>query len=251
MKSDQARLGVFDLLTQFTVGDKERSKGRTRQDRRGSAPGRSNSSSGSLGDHITFEKNTNYWRSGRPYLDGYQFTFYRDAQAMITSLESGALDYVSYPQISDALRLKNDPNYQVQAIFDAGANFAFWVTTTNPPFDRKEVRQAFNYAIDRQRIADTVLGGLAGPTKNLPWATYSPAFEAEKNNRYTYDLEKARSMLAAAGVTQLDTVMNYSGNSGRCPSSQAWPRSSSQIWRESASTSRLNRSTTLPGPTRP
>jgi peptide/nickel transport system substrate-binding protein len=216
MTSDQPRLGVFDLLTQLTVGDKETLDGPD-NNAKGVGTGPFKFVEWVPGDHITFAKNGNYWQNGRPYLDGYQFNFYRDAPAMITALESGALDYVSYPQIQDTLRLRNDPKYQVQAIFDAGTDFAIWVTTQHPPFDNKQVRQAMNYAIDRKRFTDTVLGGLAGPPKDLPWATYSPAYQPDRTAQYTFDLDKAKSLLNSAGVTQLDAVVNYASDSGPVP----------------------------------
>ncbi|MBV9582579.1 MAG: hypothetical protein JO057_28680 [Chloroflexi bacterium] len=216
MKSDQARIGVFDLLTQLTVGDQQTLEGPD-ANVKGVGTGPFTFAEWLEGDHIAFSKNTNYWQTGRPYLDGYQFTFYRDAPSMITAFESGALDFVSYPQIQDVLRLRQDPKYDVQAIFDVGTNFAVWVTTTQSPFDNKQVRQALNYAIDRQRFSDTLLGGLAGPPKDLPWTTYSPAYEADKNGRYTFDLDKARSLLNGAGVTQVDSVVNYASDSGPVP----------------------------------
>src|SRR5205823_4258283 len=60
---------------------------------------------------------------------------------------------------------------------------------------------------DRKRIADTVLLGLVGP-EDLPWPTSSPAYEAAKNSAYAFDLDKAKSLLTAAGVSdlQLDFV---------------------------------------------
>jgi peptide/nickel transport system substrate-binding protein len=78
-----------------------------------------------------------------------------------------------------------------------------------PPLDNKLVRQALNYAIDRQRFIDTALGGLVGPPMNLPWPTYSPAYEGDKNKTYPFDLDKAKSLLASAGVPSFDTVITY------------------------------------------
>jgi len=52
---------------------------------------------------------------------------------------------------------------------------------------------------------------------NLPWPTYSPAYEAAKNTSYPFDLDKAKSLLASAGVPTFDTVINYA-NVGEVPS---------------------------------
>jgi len=79
---------------------------------------------------------------------------------------------------------------------------------TFKPLDDKRVRQALNYAIDRKRITDTVLLGLVGP-QDLPWPANSPAYEAAKNNVYNYDLDKARALLAEAGVSNLQLDFIY------------------------------------------
>src|ERR1051326_1238261 len=73
---------------------------------------------------------------------------------------------------------------------------------TFKPLDDKRVRQALNYALDRKRIADTVLLGLVGP-QDLPWPANSPAYEAAKNTVYAFDLAKAKALLTQAGVSNL------------------------------------------------
>jgi peptide/nickel transport system substrate-binding protein len=207
-KSEQGRLSVFDLLTQMRVGDKNTLEG---PDNKSKANG-----TGPFllvdwtpGESVTLAKNKNYWQSGVPYLDGYNVLFSRDGQAMIATLEAGASDFVNYPLASDAIRLSKDPKYQMQAIYDVGSHYAIWMNVAVPPLDNKLVRQALNYAIDRQRFIDTALGGLVGPPMNLPWPTYSPAYEASKNSTYPFDLDKARSLLASAGASTFDTVINY------------------------------------------
>jgi peptide/nickel transport system substrate-binding protein len=53
-----------------------------------------------------------------------------------------------------------------------------------------------------------VLLGLVGP-EDLPWPTNSPAYEAAKNSMYTFDLDKAKSMLSQAGVNDLQLDFVY------------------------------------------
>jgi peptide/nickel transport system substrate-binding protein len=208
VKSEQVRLSVFDLLTQMRVGDKDTLEG---PDNKSKANGTGPFAmvDWTPGESVTLTKNKNYWQSGLPYLDGYNVLFSRDGQAMIASLEAGASDFVNYPLASEAIRLSKDPKYQMQAIYDVGSHYAIWMNVAVPPLDNKLVRQALNYAIDRQRFIDTALGGLVGPPMNLPWPTYSPAYEATKNGTYPFDLDKARSVLASAGVPGFDTVITY------------------------------------------
>jgi dipeptide transport system substrate-binding protein len=68
-----------------------------------------------------------------------------------------------------------------------------------PPFDKKEVRQAFNIAIDKDAIIRDVYQGAGQAAKNLiPPTIWS---YNDKVEDYKYDPEKAKQMLAAAGVT--------------------------------------------------
>jgi peptide/nickel transport system substrate-binding protein len=66
-----------------------------------------------------------------------------------------------------------------------------------PPFNKKEARQAANYAIDRQAIVEKLMGGLGKvvPTVINPLAFgYDPKVEG-----YSYDLKKAKELLKQAG----------------------------------------------------
>ncbi len=60
------------------------------------------------------------------------------------------------------------------------------------------------YAIDRKRFTETVLLGIAQP-KSLPWGnTNSPGYEASKANFFSFDLDKAKSLLKDASVSNLE-----------------------------------------------
>ena len=80
---------------------------------------------------------------------------------------------------------------------------------TLPPTSSQQFRQALAYAANRQRFTDTILNGLVGTPQDLPWAPQSPASEPAKNTRYTYDLDKARSLIAQSGVTDLTMDITY------------------------------------------
>ena len=51
--------------------------------------------------------------------------------------------------------------------------------------------------------------GFTGPPISLPWTTASPAFEDAKNSHYSFDLDKAKSLLAQAGVSNLTFDLGY------------------------------------------
>jgi peptide/nickel transport system substrate-binding protein len=208
MKSDKPRPGVFDFLQYFRILDKDTMDG---PDATTKAVG-----TGAFkfvewvpGDHITLAKNPNYWESGHPYLDGIQISIYRDAQAMVAALESGALDVADLIPIPDADRLKSDPRFKLYQTHDIGQFFYAAVNAGKPPTDNKLLRQAINYAIDRKRFTDTVMKGFTGEPRALPWAKSSPAFDAEKNKAYGYDLDKAKSLVGQSGLSNIEFDINW------------------------------------------
>ena len=71
------------------------------------------------------------------------------------------------------------------------------------------LRQAIAYAIDRQRFTDSIMKGFAGGPRDLPWGEQSPAWDAAKNAMYTFDLDKARSLLAESGVADPQFDLSY------------------------------------------
>jgi peptide/nickel transport system substrate-binding protein len=78
------------------------------------------------------------------------------------------------------------------------------VNAGQAPTDNKLLRQAINYAIDRKRFVDTVMKGFTGEPRALPWAKSSPAFDPEKNKAYSFDLDKAKSLLDQSGLSNVE-----------------------------------------------
>ena len=100
---------------------------------------------------------------------------------------------------------------------------------TKPPFDNKTVRQTVQYAIDRNRIVQQVEGGQA-TTTNLPWKPSTVGYDAAQAKHYTYQPDKAKQLLAQAGVTKNLSFDMVTLNTPRPPGSS---RSSRTTWRPS------------------
>jgi peptide/nickel transport system substrate-binding protein len=203
LKSEQSRPSMFDFFQQFNLMDRTILEGPDAKTK-ASGTGPFTFVEWVQGDHITIAKNKNYWQSGRPYLDSIVVSIRAGDQPGVAALEGGSIDLLRTGAIRDVARLKADPNYQVFVHPSPGTFFELAFLTSVPPFDNKLVRQAFNWAIDRQRNADQVFLGFAQPI-NLQWSPSSPAYDAEKNKTYTFNLDKAKALLQQAGVSNLET----------------------------------------------
>ena len=110
--------------------------------------------------------------------------------------EDRGMQLIFGPRPQDLDEIKKDPDLTL--LSQPGLNIAYWAfNTKKPPFDKKEVRQAFNMAIDKAAIIKEVYNGAGQAAKNLiPPTIWS---YNDKVKDYPYDPEKAKAMLKEAG----------------------------------------------------
>ena len=208
LKSDDPWPGVYDLLALMSVVDPVHMQGPNAKTQAvGTGPFKF--VEWVQGDHLRFVRNEQYWASGKPLLDELYFQIFRDPQAMITALEAGTIDVANKPPLVNAARLKADQNYRVIGAETGGTRFSFVFDTLTAPLDNQKFRQAMLYAIDRERIVNSVLYGFSTPC-DLPFAPSSPAFDAAKNQFYEFNLDKAQTLLEGSGVSNPSIDFNYS-----------------------------------------
>ena len=141
-------------------------------------------------------KNPDYWVEGKPYLDAIEITFIGDPVTAQMVMQSGDAD-VGGTTLNKAAEYEA-LGFDVQMVPEA-----IWVLvpdTANPgsPWANKKVREAVEYAIDRESIAESFGYGLLeapyqiAPRSSLP---YDPNFSGERK----FDPDKARQLLAEAG----------------------------------------------------
>ena len=150
------------------------------------------------GDRIVLKKHDKYWRTGRPYLDGIVWRIVPDPIVRQNLLKTGEADFVDVPEFKDLESLKSDGRFVVNSV--AGWNWDYMTfDMAKAPFDKKEVRQAISYALDRRALVDAVYFGWGTPTDNM-YPTGSPG---SGSNFLVYpergDQAKAKQLLAAAG----------------------------------------------------
>jgi peptide/nickel transport system substrate-binding protein len=211
LKSDMARPGVFDFFQSFTIVDKNTMEGPDAKTR-ANGTGPFTFVEWVPGDHVTMARNNHYWRSGTPLLDGIRTTILRDAQSAVVQLEADAIDELDAPNLIDLIRLKDDPRYQPLVVAASGQFVQLVCNTGTPPTDNKQFRQAVNYAIDRKRFVETAFKGLLTDFQDLPYPPGTPAHDASKMKVYSFDLDRAKSLLVASGVSSPEVDLTYSNS---------------------------------------
>ena len=150
------------------------------------------------GDSLTIERFEDYWREGYPLLDKIVVKPIPDAQARLVNLRSEAIDLLMNVPLIDKAALSEEEGIVVGAEPPGFSFYAFIMNINAPPFDDILVRQAFNYAINREEIANTAFSGQADPVI-IPYPSTSWAYAEDLTTYYTYDPEKAKELLAEAG----------------------------------------------------
>ncbi|MGZ5803560.1 MAG: ABC transporter substrate-binding protein [Xanthobacteraceae bacterium] len=148
-------------------------------------------------DSFVLVKNENYWKPGLPYLDGINIKIINELNTIVRAVVAGEVDVgvnLQAPQNAIADRSPNIVAVAAPSLVLYGA----FLNYGRPPLDNVKVRQALNYAINRDEINKIVAVGLGQPSSAiLPkehWAC-DPATQ----NMYNYDPEKAKKLLAEAG----------------------------------------------------
>jgi peptide/nickel transport system substrate-binding protein len=152
------------------------------------------------------ERNDNYW-GGKTYLDGVKWIFITDTVSAELAFQSGESDVLF--QIGKSTQIMRDliPKGYYADKFD-GLNICLIPSSGSPnsPFAKLEVRQAVEYAINRDKICQSVLAGYAQPRYQLAIPlqfTYIPDFQGRR-----YDPDKARQLLKDAGYASgFDTTI--------------------------------------------
>jgi peptide/nickel transport system substrate-binding protein len=146
---------------------------------------------------LTAVKNPNYWEKGKPYLDGFKYVFVADESTRNALFKSGGVEaYQISGNIKTATELK-DAGYNIVTQLNGPGLLLMDSVNADSPWSNLKVRQAAEYAIDRESIAATFGFGwwkavyqFSTPSSKA----YDPTITPRK-----YDVAKAKQLLAEAG----------------------------------------------------
>lgn len=174
------------------------------------------------GSSMTLKRNPNYWAKGEdgkplPYLDEIRFEIIPDDNTRILKLQSGELDGAEFIPLARVAELKGNPNLNM-ALFPS-TEVDSVVMNVRPklkngadnPLSNQKVRQALNYATDKEAILKIITFGI-GKVSRSYMSSATPLFSAQHG--YTYNLDKAKQLLKEAGFDKgFDlSVILFAGN---------------------------------------
>jgi peptide/nickel transport system substrate-binding protein len=147
------------------------------------------------GQRVVLEKNASYWRFSVK-LDRVIYRPIVEDQARLTELLTGALDLIVGTPPDYVGQLEANP--KVTLLKQVGAHVWYLgINNQKKPFDDKRVRQALNYAVNKDAIVRDVLKGTGslsvGPVLPKTWGADGGL------KPYPYDPERAKKLLADAG----------------------------------------------------
>ncbi|MGE3687279.1 MAG: ABC transporter substrate-binding protein [Acidimicrobiia bacterium] len=165
------------------------------------------------GEFVRLEKNPN-WYGDEPAMDELIFRIFENPEAQYNALRAGDLDAVDevptqiFPSLVDGAEENitaiggNQGGFSELAM-NAGCEAG--IGDGHVALKDQKVRQAINWAIDRDLLVDKVLNGLGTPGVSIS-PSANPAFDlrVSDDERYTYDPERAATLLDEAGWTDAD-----------------------------------------------
>lgn len=147
------------------------------------------------GDRMTIEKYDEYWEEGLPKVDSITFKPVPENGSRVAMLKTGEADFV-YPMPTEQVEQTDGQNGIV--VEKTPSTIARYITmnTMMKPFDDVRVRQAINYAIDKEAYIKVVKSGFA---EVLDSTMSSKTQFYSKQEPYTGNIEKAKELLKEAG----------------------------------------------------
>ncbi|MES0884150.1 ABC transporter substrate-binding protein [Roseibium sp. SCP14] len=162
------------------------------------------------GASMAFTANPHYWKQGEdgkplPYIDGVNFQIIPDDATRVLKLTAGEVDIAEFIPFSRVAELDADPSINMN-LFPSTRIIYSPINTREKradgspnPLADKRVRQAINYATNKEALIGLVLQG-AGKPMSSPVMSSATRLAVDMSPLYGYDLEKAKALVAEAGL---------------------------------------------------
>ncbi len=166
-------------------------------------------------DRITLERFADYWDKDKIKVDRVVFQPITDGTVKLANLKAGQLDLIERPLATDLAEIRSNPNLKLVTLTDLGFN-GMWINvgkgepSKNPLGQDPRVRQALNFAIDREALNQVVFNGEY--VVGNQWVSPDKPYYQEKFPVPKRDVAKAKQLLQEAGVKTPLTIDFMVGN---------------------------------------
>ena len=144
------------------------------------------------GRHVQLVKHEEYWKPDRPHLDEVFIPYVTDDNTRILRVQGGEVDAavaIPYAQI-DQLDAQDDIDVQIEPLFRFDG---MWLNHAEPPLDDVKVRQALNYATDKEAMLKSIFFDKVEIANHM---MPKMKFWREDVAAYEFDPERAQSLIA-------------------------------------------------------
>lgn len=161
------------------------------------------------GQYVKLEKNPDYFL-GAPKIDNVVFRIISDANTAQLALQNGEINALAV-QPSDVDKLKSNSKLSILP-YDEGRIGYMAFNLSSKAVQNKDVRQAIAYALNRKEIINAayISDKFAAPAYTL--LPNENAFHSDNVEKYDFNTNKAKELLAKAGVSGLKLKLAYTGN---------------------------------------
>lgn len=160
------------------------------------------------GESLTIEANKDYW-NGAPEFTSITFKPVTENGTRISMLKAGDADFIFPVPTEQIEALKSEDSIEVTTLPSIIVRY-MTLNTEKPPFDNVKVRQALNYAIDKDAYSKVVYDGFTAPMDSL--IAGNVQFHSGQEP-YEYNVEKAKELLKEAGYENGFETSIWSNNS--------------------------------------
>jgi ABC-type transport system substrate-binding protein len=181
---------------------------------------------------MVLQANPDYW-GGAPKVEHFIIRVIPESSTRLQSLEAGEIDIAWALIPEDVEKTRDNPDLVVVEAAGLNTNSVEF-NVTKEPFTSKEVRQALNYAVNKEELSEGLYNGnmvpAGGVLPPVDWA-FNPDLKS-----YPYDPDRARELLAEAGYDESNpltfTFMAYTIPRGYNPAGDRLATAIQEYWSE-------------------
>src|SRR5271163_1622629 len=165
------------------------------------------------GTEVVYERNDDWVGGKLPQLKKVIWRTIPSQGNRRALMERGDADVSFDLSSKDTSEMKKESKLVIIANPIGNGMYSVELNVKNPPFDNEKLRQAVAYALPYQKIMDAAMFGLANPLFGGPSNNVTDTAWPAKSG-YSYDMAKAKALLAESGVSGIDTTISFDLGAG-------------------------------------